>query len=112
MFKQLKQDENGIVYVTILMIITVMITVTIGIISLNVSQTTFTESEVRRIKAELLSMGALAYVYANQMTASASSSMTLPSESLDGFSYATNALVSGTGSGPNGADPLLIQVDY
>jgi len=110
MFRQLAK-EDGIVFVTILMIIMIMMTVTIGIISLNVSQVQFSESEVRRLKSEMMAHGVMAYVFANQLTASAAPTLTV-SRPLDGITYTVNATVTDNDSGPTGADPLLIQVTY
>ncbi|HLF18499.1 MAG TPA: hypothetical protein VI749_06345 [Candidatus Omnitrophota bacterium] len=111
MLKTLQRNENGIVFVAVLMIIVVMMAVTVGIIGLNVSQVTFAEQEIKRIKAELLAVGALAYTFANQTTTSAASSITL-SETLDGISYQIDADITSPGTGPNGSSPLTIVVDY
>jgi len=103
--RNLKNNENGIVFVTVLMIIVVIMTITVGIISLNISQVTFTEQEIQRVKSEMLAMGTLAYVFANQLTSSPSNSISLP-QTLDGISYTVNASVN------YGAESALIQVDY
>lgn len=105
MLRDLKNNENGIVFVTVLMIIVVIMTITVGIISLNVSQVTFTESEIQRIKSKMLAMGTLAYVFAKHMTATPSNSISL-TETLDGITYAITANVN------YGTDDLLIEVDY
>ena len=111
MLKTLQNNENGIVFVAVLMIIIVMMTITVGIIGLNVSQVTFAEQEIRRIKAELLAMGVLAYTFANQTTPSAGSTITF-SQTLDGAAYQINSAITSPGTGPNGSSPLTIDIDY
>lgn len=85
MLKGLKND-NGVVFVTVIVIIITMMVLVITIIGLNVSQTSLTEREVRRIKSEQLALGALAYVYANQMSPSPGNDIDL-SFTLDDVDY-------------------------
>jgi hypothetical protein len=110
MLRQLAKND-GIVFVSILMVIMVIMTITIGMISLNVSQVRFSESEVRRVKSELIAHGLMAYVFANQITPSASAAFTA-TQALDGITYNMSVGVPNTNGGPNLSDPLTIQVTY
>jgi len=104
MLRNLKNNENGIVFVTVLMIVVVIMTITVGIISLNVSQVTFTEQEVQRIKTEMLAQGMVAYVYSNRMTGVANNSFIF-NEVLDGINYVINADIAPS-------EALTITIDY
>jgi len=109
MFKQLKDNERGVVFVTVLMIIIVMIVLAISILSMNISQIKSTEAEIKRIQAEAIAYGALARVFANQFTTSA------------GNYFEYNVIINTTffnvvanigGAGPLGTNVLLINVTY
>ena len=63
MFKQLKNNERGMVFVMVLMVIVVMTVLAISIVSMNVSQVMIAEDQTKRIQAELLALGAMAYKY-------------------------------------------------
>ena len=104
MLRNLKNNENGMVFVTVLMIVAIIMTITIGIISLNVSQVTFTEKEIERVKTELLAQGMLAYVFSNRMTGTTANSFGF-NQILDSQTYVISASISNT-------ENLLIQVQY
>ncbi|MCA9408004.1 MAG: hypothetical protein H6755_07585 [Candidatus Omnitrophica bacterium] len=98
MFKELKNSDKGIVFITVLIIIIVVMILTISIISLNVNQVLVSEHEVKRIQAETLALGALALTVSNQMSDSPNSIITLTT-TLDGVNFdvvsnlqATNSL--------------------
>jgi len=59
MLRQLRQNERGVVFVTVLMIIIVMMALTVSIVSLNVTQVTRTAGEVKHVQAEHLALGAI-----------------------------------------------------
>ncbi len=68
MLKSLKNNEKGVIFVTVLMIVIVMMVLVVSIVSMNVSQVTLAENEIRRVQAEILAMGALARTYGNQLS--------------------------------------------
>ena len=111
MFRQLKNNDRGIIFVTVLMIIIVMTVLTVSMISMNVSQTLLTESEVKRIQAEILAMGAIAYTFANQLSASPSNSLSM-SQTIDNVTFNVTADISSTASGPLGTSPINVNVYY
>ena len=57
MLRQLKANNQGIVFVTVLMIIIVMMILTVSIVSLNVTQVLRTSGEVKHVQAEYLRLG-------------------------------------------------------
>ena len=95
------------------MIMMAMMTVTIGIISLNVSQVKFSENEVKRLKSEMLAHGLMAYVFANQISPSAQPTVTMNTP-LDGITYGMTAVITPApwSNATSEADPLVIQVTY
>ena len=109
MLKQLKQNEKGVVFVTVLMIIIVMMVLAISVISINVSQVMITEGEAKRLQAEILAMGALAYSFANQMSTSPGNQMTYM-QSLDNVAY--NVFVNLANGSTPGTSTLNIYVNY
>ena len=111
MLKDLKKNKQGIVFVTVLMIIIVMTVLTLSVISMNVSQYMISEGEVKRIQAEVLGMGALAYILANQLSTDPSNSITYTAR-LDNVTFLVNAEIGGAGQGPLSTDLLNIDVSY
>ena len=64
---KIKNDQSGIIFVTVLVIIIVMMVVTVSIISMNVSQVSVTEKDTRRIQAEILAQGTVDYITAHKV---------------------------------------------
>ena len=112
MLKQLRHKEEGVVFVTVLMIIIVMMILVISILSINVSQVMITESETKRVQAEIIARGALDYFIANQLSNSAGNYITY-SETLNGTDFQVTINMDETN--PSLFDPassLNILVDY
>ena len=108
MLRTLKNNKKGVVFVTVLMIIIVMMVLAISIISMNVSQVMVAESEVKRIQAEIIAFGAIAYTFANQASSSPGNditySTTIGTETFD--------TVINVGTPVNDISPLSINVIY
>ena len=111
MLRTLKNNKKGIVFVTVLMIIIVMMVLAISIVSMNVSQVLTTETEVRRVQAEIIAFGMLAFTFANQASSSPGSYIT-NTYTLDGTTYNVAATVGPAGSGILGTSNLIINVTY
>ena len=109
MLRQLRKNEKGIVFVTVLMIIIVMMVLTISIVSINVNQIMLTEGEVKRIQAEILAMGALAYTFANQLSSSPGNTISY-TETLDNVTFNVVAQIGAPGSGIMNTATLNIDV--
>ncbi|MBF0523381.1 MAG: hypothetical protein HQL24_10055 [Candidatus Omnitrophica bacterium] len=88
--KTLKNNEDGMVFIVVIAIIMAMMILVISIISVNTSQVTSTESEVRRIQAEILAAGALDYTL-TMGSAGATSLDNLFIENLDGTTFSAKA---------------------
>ncbi len=71
MLKELKNNKQGVVFITVLMTIIILMILAVSILSLNVSQIMTTETDIKKIKAETLMMGILGYTYASQLNGSA-----------------------------------------
>ena len=107
-------NNDGVVFVTVLAVIITMMVLAVSIIGLNVSQTLVTEREVKRIKAELLAMGALSYTFANQMSDSPGNAITF-NQILDGIDYDVSATLTPASSPPASSpdvQALTISIDY
>ncbi len=111
MFRQLRQNDRGIVFVTVLMIIIVMMVLTVSIVSLNVTQVLRTSGEVKHVQAEYLALGAIPYLYANQWTAAPDNTITY-AETLDGVLFTVVANLSGPGLAGYNTSALSVNVIY
>lgn len=108
----IKTNQNGVIFITVLMIIIALAAVAVTIISLNVSQISTTEDEVKRIQAEMLSMGAIAYTFADRQGGGTADTITLD-EQLDGVAFPVEVTVAtGAPTGPNNTRALNINADY
>ncbi len=99
---KVRHNRSGVIFVTVLVIIIVMMVVTVSIISMNVSQVSVTERDVRRIQAEIKAQGMVDYLAAQQLVnASPSQSASLGTSSDDYLStgnITTNNLTAGYSS--------------
>ncbi len=111
MLRQLRENDQGVVFVTVLMIIIVMMILTVSIVSLNVTQVMRTAGESKHIQAEYLALGAIPYLYANQWTVSADNTITY-TETLDGTLFTVIANLSGSGLAGYATNNLAITVTY
>ena|SRR3989338_8289966 len=89
MFRNLKDDNSGIVLVTVIVMVLVMMIFSIGILGLNVSQVTTGEREVERIQAQQLAMGGWWVAYSN-LYAGGNPDGTSVAETLDGKTFTIN----------------------
>ena len=111
MLKQLKKDEKGVIFVTVLMIIIVMMVLTTSMLALNINQILITEGEARNMQARLLAQGILAYVVANQTSDSPGQSLS-GSVILDQVNFTWNANIDNSTVGYFGSNPLNIYISY
>lgn len=112
MLKELRTNQNGIVFVTVLMIIIVMTVLTVSMISLNVNQSLLSEGEIKRIQAETIALGALAHMFTNlQLGGSSSNSITYP-VSIGNVTYTVVANLYGSGLSGTYTQTLNIYVSY
>jgi hypothetical protein len=65
-FKQLRNNNSGLVFVVVLMVIIVMCVLTLSVVSINISRTDMAEKEVQRVQSSLFGTGALTLFYSRQ----------------------------------------------
>ncbi len=104
-------DNEGVVFVTVIMIITVMIALVVSILGLTTTRVQTTESEIRQIQAELLAEGALGMFLANQLSNSAGDTVS-DSIYLGPYLFNVNANLYSSGTGVFGTSQLNITVVY
>lgn len=112
MLKDLKNNNRGIIFVTVLIIIIVAMVLSISILSLNVSQITSSEDELKRIQARMIADGALSQMIVQKMTGNPSNFLTY-NETIGGTTFVITANIDSTSTGPGGVvNPLTIDVTY
>ncbi|HBG61892.1 MAG: hypothetical protein A2Y03_03095 [Omnitrophica WOR_2 bacterium GWF2_38_59] len=105
MFKRIQNNEDGVIFVTVILIILVMMVLTVSILSLNTSQIRVTEDEVRRVQAEVLAMGTIGLTFANQLSDSPSDNIAF-TENIGGVDFAVSSDLDPS------TDQVVIQVTY
>jgi len=111
MLRQLRNNERGVVFITVTVILMVTMVLALSIVSMNISQTVVTESEVQRVQAEIIAQGASTLIFMNQMTASPGSSFPLWTETYGNTTFTIGGGV-GADTGIDGTDTLDITVTY
>jgi len=69
MLKDLKNNDRGIVFVTVLIVIITTMVLAVSALSLNLSQIKSTENELKYIQAKVLADGGLVRILAEQFCA-------------------------------------------
>ena len=109
MFKKLKNNESGMILMIVLLIVAVMMIFTITILTQSISQTTASQKEIERIKAEQLAKGIFWNAYAGgsgqQLT---TGPVTIGA--IDGKTY--QATITSLGAGPANTTAYSINVSY
>ena len=113
MFKilKIKNDQKGVVLVTVIVITLVMMILAVGLLGLNVSQVTQGEREVERIQAKHLAMGAWWDAYTNLYSGGDPTAGPPQTQVLDGktFTIQTQKVVDNPDPTP---DEYQIDVTY
>lgn len=94
--------------ITVLVLVLVMTVVAIGILGINISQVSTSQSVVDSIKSEQLAIGAF-YQYHQQQIDGNGTSPT--QETLDGKTFQIDVNNLG-GGGPNNTNQISITIDY
>ena len=114
MLRDLKNNENGIVFVTVLIIIIVAIVLAISALSLNVSQVKNTENELKYIQAGVLADGGFYQLLTNQFSPNSTNSM-IYSEKVGTTTFNIVANIDSSGSTPIANSisvPLDVKVQF
>ena len=110
MLKGLNNNERGIVFVAVLIIIMIAMVLAISTLGLNISQVKSSEDEIRYIQAKALAEGGFARIYDDQLSDSPTDMVTF-TEQLGNTTYTVNAYVDRTIPGPAGSDSYLADVE-
>ena len=113
LFKRLSNNNDGVVFITVLMIIIMMMTLTVTVLNINVSSVQGSETEYRRIQAVELAKGVIYYhVAREQVPPPVPNSYTLmPPITLDGNTFSVN-VNKAPGAGIDGTSTLNILTTY
>ena len=103
MFKTLKYNRKGVVFVTVLIIIIISMVLAISALSINVGQVKSTESEIRHIQARTVAEGGLARLFQSQLSDSPQNEI-FYTEQIGNTTYTINAYVDQSVPGPAGSD--------
>jgi hypothetical protein len=109
MFKDLRNNNHGIIFVTVLVIIIVSMVLTVSILSLNISQVKSSEDELKRIQARILSEGGLSQILISKLSGNSANVITY-TETLGNTTFTIVANIDTSGAGNN--DPLNIDVTF
>jgi type II secretory pathway component PulK len=102
MLKGLKNNQRGIVFITVLIIIIIAMVLAISTLSLNVSQVKSAEDEVRFIQAQALAEGGFGRIYMDQLADAPLDRITY-TEQLGNTTFTIDAAVSRGTPGPAGS---------
>ena len=112
MLKDLKNNEHGIVFVTVLIVILTTMVLAVSALSLNISQIKSTENELKYIQARILADGGLVQILSTQFVGTPITSNTY-NETVGDTIFTIQSNSTG-GAGPVGSAsaPLDITVTF
>jgi type II secretory pathway component PulK len=110
MLKCLRNNQRGIVFVTVLIILTIAMVLAISTLSLNVSQVRSSEDEIRYIQAKALAEGGFARIYMDQFSDNPLDTLSY-TEQIGNTTFTIDASVDRTANGPAGSDSYQATVD-
>jgi len=111
MLKDLKNNESGIILVTVIVITIVIVILTVGILSINTGQVISGENEIRRVKAQILSQGAMWLAIARRNNGENPTNFSF-SQPIDNRIFSANIVTSGPVATPNQTNKYLINLTY
>jgi len=109
MLKGLKNNKNGVVFVTVLIITIVTMILAISALSLNISQIKNTEDELKYIQDELLYEGALARFLVNQFSATPGNTISY-SETVGNTTFSIVADIDSVAPVPVGSNSVALNI--
>ena len=112
--RELHRDNSGVVMITVLVLVLIMTVVAIGILGINISQVSTSQSVVDSIKAEQLAIGAFYQYHQQQIEAgdgSGGGGGSSSQETLDGKTFQIGIDNLGSG-GPNNTDQIEVTVNF
>ncbi|MCK5081472.1 MAG: hypothetical protein KAR31_01065 [Candidatus Omnitrophica bacterium] len=110
MFRELKDNNRGIIFVTVLIIIMVAMVLAVTVLSLNISQVKSSEDELRHIQARILSEGGLAQMLVSKFSGTPVNLITY-TETLGNTTFTIVANIDTTGASPIGSNSIPLDID-
>jgi len=110
MFRELKNNNRGVIFVTVLIIIIVAMVLAVSVLSLNISQVKSSEDELKHIQAKILSEGGLAQMLVSKFSGAPANVITY-SETLGNTTFTIVANIDTTGAGPIGSNSVPLNID-
>ncbi len=107
-----KLKESGMVLITVVIIVSVLMILTVGLLNLNVSATLSNQHQIDRIKAEQFAKGAFWVGYMNKIVNDTDLDGTTLTTTLDGKALTANITSAGAGTGPYGTESFNVHVAY
>ncbi len=113
MLKNLKKNEQGVVFVTVLIVILTTMVLAVSALSLNISQIKSTENELKYIQARILADGGLFQILSTQFVGTPTTT-NFYTETIGTTVFTINSIIDTLGSGPAGSAsvPLDIIVSF
>ena len=102
---KLKNNEDGVVFVTVLILVISMMILAVSVVNVQLNQATISEKEIHRVRCETLTQGLLMNFIANGPSSNTA-------VTLNGVVYTLTLSLTDDNSGPGGTDPLVIDCDY
>lgn len=112
MFKNLRQNESGVILFTVLAIIMVMGIFTLAIISINVSEVKTEERQIRRLQAEQFAQGVFWLAYSNLTDGSSNPHGQTMTQTIDGKTFTATILNNGIVNAPSGTNMWIVSTNY
>ena len=109
MFRELKNNNHGIIFVTVLIIIIVAMVLAISVLSFNISQIKSSEYELKHIQARLLSEGGLSQMLISKFSGNSANIITY-TETLGNTTFTIIANIDTAGAGPIGSNSVPFNV--
>jgi type II secretory pathway component PulK len=104
------ENDRGVIFVTVLIIIIVSMVLAVSILSLNISQVKSSETELKYIQAKTLAEGGLAQILTSQWSGTPANSIIF-SETLGNTTFGISSDIDYSGSGPVGSNAVPLSID-
>ncbi len=113
MLKDLKNNEHGVVFVTVLIVIITTMVLAVSILSLNISQIKSAENELRYIQAKILADGGMVQILSTQFVGTPIISNTY-TETVGDTTFLIQSNITACGTCPVGSNsaPLDVTVTF
>ncbi|MBN1869614.1 MAG: pilus assembly PilX N-terminal domain-containing protein [Candidatus Omnitrophica bacterium] len=114
MFRELRNNKQGMIFVTVLIIIVVAMVLAVTILSLNISQVKSSEDEFKHLQAKLLAEGGLAIMLINRLSGPPGDGEISYTETLGNTTYTIVSNVDSSSTAPVGysTNPFTIDVTF